>query len=174
MQKQNGNAQDVSTDSQSQKTELPQAFKIDPQMKSLAKRFGIPLDKIIAYTTMQDARLKNVENAIVEIAKHIESSDQKLAPLVTAIEQAEAARAQAPPGSNPAAMPQGGMNIASLLQMLPSMLSGGGVDEEMRALNKRMMEMSLNRMQADIGFTEAIKNAVVTSIAGKAAKRIVE
>ena len=116
---------------------------------------------------------KCFQKAIIEIAKHIESSDEKLAPIIKVLEQAQAAQPQPPAGApNPAPQAGGASQIFGLA--LQALGGGGGVDEEMRSLNKRIMEMSINRMQADIGFTEAIKNAVVTSIAGKAAKRIVE
>lgn len=110
--------------------------------------------------------------AIVEIAKHIKTSDEKLAPIVTALEQAQAARTQAPAGSNPAppGIPGG---MGALLQLLPSLLSGGGVDEETRDFNKRMRDLTLRRMEGDIGFTEAIKDVIVRKIAGKAAADIV-
>ena len=62
-----------------------------------------------------------------------------------------------------------------LMQLAPRLLGGGGgMDEEMVKLNKEIMQMSIARMKADIGFTEAIKNAVVSKIAGKAAAGLVE
>jgi len=151
------------------KLEKPGGFQIDPQMKALSKRFGIPLDKIIDYTQKQDTRLANVEKAIIEIAKHIESSDEKLAPIVSALEQAQTAQTQATANSNPA--PQGmPCGMGALMQLLPSLLGGGGGDSEM---TKRLMEMSIKRMEADIGFSDAIKQAIVTKIAGRAASDIV-
>lgn len=151
------------------KTEKSKGFQVPAAARAMANSIGLDVDAIVRGAAENKARLENLEKAIVEIASHIEDSDKKLAPLVNAIEQAEAARKQAPvtASSNPA--PQGVQGLGSLLQFLPQLLGGGGVDEEMRSLNKRMMEMSLNRMQADIGFTEAIKNAIVTKLAGKAA-----
>jgi len=51
---------------------------------------------------------------------------------------------------------------------------GSSFDEEMTALYKDMLKTNIMRMKQDMGFTDAIKNAIVTKIAGKAATDVME
>lgn len=140
----------------------------------MAKNLGLDIDTMEKDAIDAKNRLNNLEKAVVGISKQIESSDKKLAPLINAIEQAQTAQKQAAANptvsfvsSNPLA--QGGIGLGQIMQLLGPIIGGGGMTEEMQKMNMRMMSMSIERMQADIGFTEAIKNAIVTKLAGKAA-----
>lgn len=147
-------------------------FEIPPAARAMAKSLGLDVDAMAKGAAENAARLENLEKTVVAIATQVDASDKKLAPLLTAIEQAQAARSQAATtaGGNP--MPQGGgsggIGLVDVLRLLGGG-GGGGMDEEMLKLNKQMMQMTIDRMKSDIGFTEAIKNAMVTRIAGKAA-----
>lgn len=160
------------------KIEKEKAFEIPPAARAMAKSIGLDVDAIVKGASENKARLENLEKAVVEIANHIKDSDEKLAPLVNAIQQAEAARAQASTTAvgNPA--PQGQPGMGSLLQLLPQLLGGGGGgsmwDEEMQGLMKDLVRSSISSAKEERSLSRSIAQAVVNNIAGKAAKNVID
>lgn len=142
---------------------VPPPLQLDPKLVAMAKQFNVPLDQIVKWAQKKDLQINQLQEAI-------ETLGVKLQPLMTAIEKSQQTRAQTPQGQPmPTAGGQGGLQM--LMQILPALVGGGGGENPM---TKRLMEMSLKRMEADIGFTEAIKNVIVTKLAGKAAASLVE
>lgn len=67
----------------------------------------------------------------------------------------------------------GGGGTATLLREIISSGSGA-MDEDMLNLQKEMMRMSIEGMKTDIGFSKAIKVALVSKITGKEIGKIIE
>jgi len=171
----------VSQTKQDPKTKKPKGFEVPPAARAMAKSIGLDVDALVRGAKENKARLENLEKAVVEIANHIKDSDQKLAPLVNAIEKAEAARtqAQASGTSNPMPQGQGMQGMGSLLQLLPQLLGGGGGgssmwDEEMQGLMKDLVRSSISSAKEERSLSRSIAQAVVNNIAGKAAKNVID
>lgn len=144
-------------------------FEIDHQMKSLAKRFGIPLDKIIKYTQMQDARITQLETAISTLGVKL----QPVIELGARIKQAQN-NPQAPSGGI-----GGGGQPAQFMDFAMRALGGGGGggsmwDEEMQGLMKDLVRSSIASAKEERGLSRSIAQAVVNNIAGKAAKNVID
>lgn len=167
-------AQDVSQE----QTETPDAAampeftlieipKVTKDQIEAAKTFGIPLDMIFGVADKINVYVRSVEQRFSAIETNM--------PLVVQNSMAKAiqnAQAEAQKGMPQGAAQQGGGGTAQLLlQLLGS--GGGGADEEMLKLTKEMMSMNIQRLKQDMGFTDAIKTAIVSKIAGKAVTEII-
>jgi len=175
VQKMNGPAQAVTTDTPSQETKISEAPKdplqepiqIPKKVINMARKFGVPVDALVDRTNMIQQRIIGIEQAVISMAKAVDQRDQKLAPLVRFAEEVEARRTVATQNVPPQGMPQAG---ALGLQDIPwrEILGGGTQDQEMVTLTKDIMKMQVERMKQDAGFVDAIKSAIVSKIATKA------
>jgi len=139
--------------------------QIDPEKIKLAEKMGIPLQGILEWVLQTEARLTAIQE---QLPHHIQNAIEQV------IKKAQAEQMQQFRGMQGQGMPQGGGGGMGLMDFFKMFGGGGGMDEELMQLNKDMMRMSIDRMKADIGFSDAIKQAVVTNIAGKAAKKLIE
>ena len=165
MESQTGNVKTADTSTQNQKTE---PLKL-PSKAELLKNPMKYIELAIGQFQALSERVENTEKAITILAQ----TNEALMPLVELAKTVKQRQDQAQ-ASGATNIPQGQGLGGLFMQLAPRLIGGGGLDEEMRALNKEIMQMSIQRMKADIGFTEAIKNAVVSKIAGKAAAGLVE
>lgn len=165
--KQKKNVQPVAEETQSIGKPLDLSA-IDPKMLKMASKFGIPLEEIINWAQSVEQRLNVMQQEMPEQIQRsmeaaIESQRQKQ---IAAYQQAASQPQQ-----------QGGGGFGGMAQLLPQILQmagGGGQDEELNKLTKAIMAANLDRIKSDASFTDAIKNAIVTRIAGKAAANIVD
>lgn len=138
---------------------------VDPQKIKMAEDLGIPIGQILQWMGSVEARFQ-------AIAENMPTKEDIPKAFEQAIENARQKQIERMK-SMPQGVPQGG-GMGGISQLIPMLLGGGGgQDAEMTQLSKDIMKMSLDRMKADIGFTEAIKQAVVTKIAGKAVGKII-
>lgn len=179
-EKEKNTVQTVEKSTQPSEEEAPTAPAL--KLPSKAELFKNPMKFIgMAVETYQqmDARMTNVENAIMTIAKHIDESDKKLAPLVDLAEKVKQARTAQPQNtSQPTGIPSSGGNeglIQLLMQMAPALLGGGGgQSERMTKLSEDLMQASIDRLKSDVSFAKAFQDAVIGKIASKTASEIVE
>lgn len=141
---------------------------VDPKAVRMAEKFGVPVGKIIQWAQYQEARMNRIE----EYLQKTLPEDMKKA-FTEGLQDTIKAQAQNVPPQT-----QGGkMGLEYLLRLgaQSGLLGGrGGQDEELQRLTKDIMRANLDRMKKDGEFTDAIKNAIVTKIAGKAAGQIIE
>ena len=131
-------------------------FDIEGIKKKIPKAFQGYIEPIIQWAKSVEERLEIIGNVTPDsIAEALQKK---------AIE----AQKERPPQ-------QGGFDISSMMPIIAQAVGGGGgsYDEEMQAITKEIMRANLDRIKQDSSFTEAIKSAIVTKIAGKAAGDIV-
>lgn len=156
--------------------EVPQISK---KMKAAAKGFGIDLEGIItglesvnSWAASMENRMQLIQNQMPDqiqqaMENAIESQRRKQAEMLSRIQPSSA-------GQDQGGGMLGGLGQAIGPALLQGLLGGGGQDEEMQKLTKAIMAANLKRIEQDGLFTEAIKNAIVSKIAGKAAASIAE
>lgn len=139
--------------------------KMDPKKIALAEEMGIPIKQLIGWAA-------SVELRFAAIQKNLEDAPQKVVEALKAEalkRQTEVAQKMQQQGINPQ---QGGSGEQSIVPLLLKILAGGGggseMDEEMKNLSKDLLKAQITRIKTDIGFSDAIKNAIVTKIAAKA------
>jgi hypothetical protein len=143
--------------------------KVDPKKIELAEEMGIPIKQLINWAA-------SVEVRFGAISKNLEEAPQKVVAALKAeaVKRQTEAVQQTQQGGEP--RKGGGMGLGDLVALAKEAGltgGGGGMDEEMLKLTKEMMHMNIDRMRQDMGFTDAIKNAIVTKIASKAVTEII-
>lgn len=164
----NGNAKAVEEDTQNQNEADPapptiDLSNVDPKAIKMAEKFGIPVGGIIQWAQYQEARMNRIEEYLQKtLPEEMKKAFQE--GLNSTIQNMQKTQ------GTPAPEGQQGFGLGDLMRMAPALLgsSSGGSDEEMNRLVKDMLRTNLDRMKADISFSESIKNAVVSKIAGKA------
>jgi len=132
---------------------------IDPKALAMAKKFGIPLDKIIDYLNFQEARMATMEKYLKETLP----TDMKKA-FQEGLNSAVANIPKAQPGQ-PA---QGGGLMSFLSQLPPGLLTGGGgMDDFQKKYMTKMMDLQFERLQADVSFTRVMENYIKSKFASK-------
>lgn len=142
---------------------------IDPAKVKLAEKAGIPLTQLINYMAYQEEKLNLV------IANMPKKEDMAGA-FREGLEELQ--RRQMETYQKAVAQGGGQGQGGGFMQMLPLITQmmgsgGGGYDEEIQKLTKEIMRANLDRMKQDASFTDAIKTAIVSKIAGKAAAGLV-
>ena len=148
----------------SEQPQAPMAFdlsKVDPEILKTADKMGIPLGAIIQWANSVENRLQLMQDQMPQqiqqaMEQAIENARQK---------QIQQYRETVQQGGG---SPTPGPGVMSLLGQLAPLLGGGGQDSEMVNLTKEMMKVNIESMKTDIGFSKAIKNALVAKITGKA------
>lgn len=152
--------------------EKTKTFKLPSQaeiMKNPMKYIGQAVQTFEKLTKQVEDQGK----AIVLISKHIQESDKKLAPLVNAIEQSNAARAQGP--ATPAGpTPAGAGGLGQIMQLLPLLSGGGGGNPMMEAMMKKMVERSILGMDLSNALTKAMIIKIAPELANTLTKDIVK
>ena len=145
--------------------------KVDPKKVKLAEEMGIPVGQIITWAQTVEARLNAIQENLPQqvqtaMEQAIENARQKQ--IQQYKETVQTGGGSAPPGAG----------VMSLLGQLAPLLGGGGADQEMMNLTKEMMKLNMESIRTDISFSKALKNALVSKVAGKAigeaAKSIIE
>lgn len=143
--------------------------QVDPEKLQMAEDLGIPVRQIISWAISVEERFRSIEEGVPEVVERA---------MNRAVERARERHARAiqqriPQGGGQG-QPQGGrqLGLGDILNVIGGS-GGGSADEEMLGLTKEMMKLNIESMKADLGFTRAIKNAMVTRIAGEAVKDIV-
>lgn len=160
-QKPAADAEPVAEEEEAQPFDLS---SIDPKMLKMAEKMGIPLGQIINWASSVEQRLQAIQQEMPAVIQEsmkaaIEEQRQK------EVQIYQKAAAEGGQG-------QGGGSMLPMLMQL--MGGGGGYDEEMQNLTKQIMHANLDRMKQDASFTDAIKTAIVSKIAGKAASGIAD
>jgi hypothetical protein len=163
---------------------VPQEFtlievpKLSKEQIEAAKAFNFPIDKLFEGLNKINAYALSVETRFGIIEKNLADAPQKVVEALKAEamkRQTEMAQQIQKGGEGEAKA--GGGGLGSLLGLAKELGitggGGGGMDEEMLKLTKEMMHMNIDRMRQDMGFTDAIKNAIVTKIASKAVTEII-
>ena len=147
----------------------------DPKKVAMAEEMGIPIKKLVDWVNVTEVRLQI-------LAKSMPNQEQMTKAMEQAIQNAqqrqreEYAKAVA---DGTISKGGGGGGIGEAIKFFKEIGGGGGgQDEEMMKLTKEMMRVNIDAMRTDIGFSKAIKNALVAKITGKAigetAKSIIE
>jgi hypothetical protein len=163
---------------------VPQEFtlievpKLSKEQVEAAKAFNIPLDKLFEGLNRINAYAVSVEARFGALEKNLTDAPQKVVEALKAEalkRQTEMAQQIQKGGEGEAKSGGGGLgSLVGLAKELGITGGGGGaMDEEMLKLTKEMMHMNIDRMRQDMGFTDAIKNAIVTKIASKAVTEII-
>jgi len=90
-----------------------------------------------------DARVSNIEYAVVEMAKHIDSRDKSLAPLVELAEKAKKMREAQSTNTQQSSQQGTAQSLGGLLQLLPMIMGSGGGESE---FDKTLKEMGMENM----------------------------
>ena len=152
--------------------------KIPDKAKNALKELGFDIsgidkafETIVGWAGSVELRFKAIQE---EMPQQVAN---KLIEIAQKRRQEAMAKLQASGGTN---MPQGqggGLGgIGTILQAIAPFLGGGGSsdwDEEMKNLSKDLLRAQITRMKQDMGFTEAVKNAIVSKIAAKATTDII-
>ena len=143
-------------------------FDIEGIKKKIPKAFQGYIEPILSWASSVEARLAEIQKEMpAQIQKSMEAA-------IESQRQKAIAQYQAQPQGPPQ---QGG--FGGLEQMIGPIVQealkggGGSYDEEMQSITKEIMRANLERIKQDSSFTEAIKSAIVSKIAGKAAVDIV-
>jgi len=140
------------------------AFDVSEIEKKIPKAFRGYIKPIVAWAQSVEQRFKAIEASMPEQIKNamgeaIKEAQQR---------QFEAMKQNLPTQPGPGAPMPGGMNLGQIAQMLPYIFGGGGQDSEMLEISKDLMRAQVERIKNDMGFTDAIKNAIVSKLTGKA------
>ena len=146
-----------------------EAFDIEGIKKKIPKAFQGYIEPILSWAKSVEERLQIIgtvtPDSIAEALQKraIEAQQQR------AVQQQQSVATQGQQQQG------GGGWEQSLGPIIQEALKGGGgsYDEEMQAITKEIMRANLDRIKQDSSFTEAIKSAIVSKIAGKAAGDIV-
>jgi hypothetical protein len=164
----------VDINSQSPKIEEQQPsleFKVPRKLATLAKTAGINLNELLApikewalsvekrFAILEQELPKRTAEALMKVAEERQRQQ---------IKQMQAS------GQTNSAQGLGGISPNMLMQVLPAILGSGGSNTYQEQLTTKMMQLSIKRMEQDMSFTEAIKNAIVSKIAGKTVGKIIE
>ena len=143
---------------------------IDPKMLKMASRMGIPLEQIINWASSVEQRLNAIQQEMpAQIQKSMEAAiESQRQKQIQALQQAAAA------GGGQQPMGGGGIGLMDIIKLAAGSGGGGGMDEEMQRLTREIMRANLDRIKQDASFTDAIKTAIVTKIAGRAASTIAD
>lgn len=143
MKKTNGNAQ--AAVEKKPKKQVKPAFKLPSQaeiMKNPMKYLAVAVQQ---FQSLSQMAAENRE-AVMQIAKHIESSDKKLAPLVSMLETAQQRQAQMQSQGQPA--PQAGGNAAMIMDAIKTVSSSGGGNSEMAGLGRDLVRAQIESIKA--------------------------
>jgi len=141
--------------------------KFDPDKIKMAEDLGIPVGQILNWAGSVEARLVAIQKEMpAQIQGAMEAAIEKQREKQMAAMQQMSQ--QTPQGGGGG---YGGI-VTEILKEVRG--GGGGYDEEMISITKQIMRANLDRMKQDASFTDAIKNAIVSKIAGKAAAAITE
>jgi len=143
---------------------------IDPKMLKMASKMGIPLEQIINWASSVEQRLNAIQQEMpAQIQKSMEAAiESQRQKQIQALQQAAAA------GGGQQPMGGGGIGLMDIIKLAAGSGGGGGMDEEMQRLTREIMRANLDRIKQDASFTDAIKTAIVTKIAGRAASTIAD
>ena len=142
---------------------------IDPGKVKMAEKMGVPLGQLITYMAYQEKKLNFVIENMPKKEDMAGAFKQGIENLQK--EQMEAYQQSAGQGGQPQG--QGGLAQQLLPLLLKTATGGGGQDEEIAALTKEMFRMNIEGMKADIGFTKALKGAMLGKYATGLVKEIV-
>jgi len=137
---------------------------LDDKKLALAQEMGIPLKGILQWIVSVEKRFKIVEEEMP--AKVVEALQNAARKRQEQYRQQGEDQGQTGSGQ--------GIGLRDVLSLMGQGSGGSSFDEEMTALYKDMLKTNIMRMKQDMGFTDAIKNAIVTKIAGKAATDVME
>lgn len=142
-------------------------FDVEEIRAKIPKAFRGYLDPIIGWANSVEARLNEIQKTLPKeiqrgFEKAVESQRQKQAEMLKKVAPQLSGQSQA-----------GGFNIGSLLPLIQMFAGQGGQDEELQNITKELMRANLDRVKRDSDFTDAIKNAIVTKIAGKAVESLI-
>ena len=148
---------------------IVEPFDIEGIKKKIPKAFQGYIEPIIQWAKSVEERLQIIGNVTPDsIAEALQKR---------AIEAQKERAMQPQPQYAPQGPPQqgGGFDMSSIMPIIAQAVGGGGgsYDEEMQSITKEIMRANLDRIKQDSSFTEAIKSAIVSKIAGKAAVDIV-
>lgn len=168
----NKTSSEVSAQEQTETLDIPampfDLSKVDPKKIALAEEMGIPIKQLIDWAS-------SVEKRFQIIARDVAAAPQKVVEALKT-EATKAQQARLKHFQETGNQGQGQNRRSGVVGELLSVLQGGGlsggVDEEMLKMQKQMFGLNIQRMKKDMDFTDAIKNAIVTKIAGKAAAEL--
>lgn len=135
-------------------------IQIPPKVLAQAKALGVDLGQIVDWAkSMEEFKAVTMKNFEI-----IQSSFNELKPLVQLSREVEQARAQtqATGGTTPQT---GGFDLSAFLKILPSLMGGG---------DNQFAELGKKALMSQINMSNAITNAVVAKIAGKATSGVAE
>ena len=146
--------------------------KLDPKKVKMAEDLGIPVGQIINWMGTVEARFNAIQE---QMPQQIQQAMEQ------AIQNAQQRqREEYVKAAKEGRVPQGGGGGGFFGALLEKAVlgGGGGADEEMMQLTKDMMKLNMESIRTDISFSKALKNALVSKVAGKAigeaAKNIIE
>lgn len=139
---------------------------VDPEKVKMAEDLGIPLKAIINYMAFQEEKL----NLVIE---HMPKKEDMAEAFQQGLKTLTAPQPNMTPGQP---MPQGQASglMGQLSQLAPILpyLTGGGEDNTRKQIMDNLLALQVKKMETDIGFTDAIKNALVSRLVGKAVSKI--
>jgi len=138
--------------------------KVDPKKLALAEEMGIPIAQILTWMRSVEQRFKIVEEEMP--AKVVEA-------LQNAARKRQEQYRQQTEGQGQTGSGQG-IGLRDVLSLMGQGSGGSSFDEEMVGLYKDMLRENILSIKQDRNFTQSIKNAIVTKIAGKAATEVME
>jgi hypothetical protein len=160
---------------------VPQEFtlikvpKLSKEQIEAAKAFNFPVEALFEGLNAINVFANSVEARFGALEKNLTNAPQKVVEALKAeaLKRQTEMTQQTQQGGEP--RKGGGMGLGDLVALAKEagITGGGGMDEEMLKLTKEMMHMNIDRMRQDMGFTDAIKNAIVTKIASKAVTEII-
>jgi len=134
----------------------------DPKKVAMAEEMGIPLRKLVDWVNQTDVVVKI-------LVQNMPNQEQIESAMTNAIQKAQQRqREEYSKAVQGGKVPQGGggIGLGDILRAVGG--GGGGQDEEMQKLTKEMLKVNIESIRADIGFSKAIKGALVAKITGKA------
>ena len=154
-------------------------FDIEGIKKKIPKAFQGYIEPIAQWIQRQEEFNKSVEERLQIIGNVTpDSIAEALQKRAIEVQKERAMQPQIQPqySSPPQGAPQqGGFDLGPFMPLISQAIGSGGgsYDEEMQNLTKEIMRANLDRIKQDGSFTDAIKSAIVSKIAGKAASDIV-
>lgn len=132
---------------------------IDPGKVKMAEKMGIPLTALIEYMAYQEQKL----NIVIQ---NMPKKEDMAATFKMGLKQLqeEGVKQMQQQGSIPA---KGGGQWAQLIPLIMKMASGGGEDSQLSGL-------AMTALKSQIGMSQAITNAVVAKIMGKATSDVAD
>lgn len=144
--------------------------KVDPKQIQMANQV-FPLTDLIKYLREQELKV----NYMIEHMPDEEAVKKGVTEALQNFQQRQVQQFQQAAKDQP----QGGAGMLSgAAQYLPALLQmfGGAQsqDAEFATLGKDLMKAQIERMKADMSFTDSIKNALVSRLVGKAVDSVTE